>query len=90
MEKAIVESKSLLLLLLPLPGFMILEPVKDVFALDVAIISEPCSDLLNLLSSWGSQPLLVQALQHVYLLLRWIPSRPSISNILIFPFPLHC
>lgn len=85
MEKPIVESKALLLLLLllPLPGLMVLEPVKDIFALDVPIIPKPCSNLLNLFCSWGSQPILVQALEHVYLLLCWVPSRPSISKILI-------
>lgn len=88
MKKAIVVSKALLFLLLSLPGLVVLEPVKDVFALDVPKIPKPCSDVLNLLSSWSSQTLLVQALKHVYLLLGWVPSRPSISKSLITT--LHC
>ncbi|KAK1566647.1 hypothetical protein Q3G72_002427 [Acer saccharum] len=44
---------------LPLSGFMVLKPVKDIFAFNLAIVSKPSRDLLNLFSSWGPNSIVV-------------------------------
>ena len=73
MKKAIEVSDSFLLLLLPLPGLVILKPVEHILPFDVTIRPQPSSYLLYLLSSWCPYSLLVQVLQHAYLLLRRVP-----------------
>ena len=45
------------LLLLPLPGLVVLEPVEDVFALDLTVLPESRRDRLDLLCSWGPDPI---------------------------------
>jgi len=45
------------LLLLPLPGLVVLEPVEDVFALDLTVLPESRGDPLDLLCSWGPDPI---------------------------------
>lgn len=40
---------------LSLSSFMILEPIKDIFALNLTIKAQLCRDLLDLISAWSSE-----------------------------------
>ena len=71
------EAEAVSLLLLPLAGLVVLEPVEHVLAFDLAELAELCRDLLDLLRVRGSHPSPVQRLQYPYLLLRRVPPRPS-------------
>lgn len=71
------KTKTIALLLLSLPSFVVLKPVKDVFALDLPELTKLSRDLFDLLGIWSSHSSPVQRLQYPYLLLRWIPPRPS-------------
>lgn len=71
------EAEAMALLLLPLPRFVVLEPVKHVFAFDFAVFPELRRDLLDLLSVWSSHSASVQHFQYSYLFLRRIPPRSA-------------
>lgn len=73
LEEAIDISHVLLLLLLSLPGFVILKPVKHILTLNMAKCLEPARYLLNLLGTGCSYSLPIQTLKHIYLLLRRVP-----------------
>lgn len=62
MEKTIEVSHALLFLLLALSSLMVLEPVKDVFTLDMAVCTEITGDLLYLIGARSSYPLRVKVL----------------------------
>jgi len=54
--------------LLPLTSFMVLKPIKDILAFNLAVLSKPSRDLLNLSSIWGPNTFdVVQFLQYSYL-----------------------
>ena len=61
-------------LLLPLSGLVVLEPVKDVFALDLAVLAETGRDPLDLLGAGRADAIVVVKLfEDPYLLRRWGP-----------------
>jgi len=45
------------LLLLPLPGLVVLEPVEHILPLDLAVLPEPGGDPLDLLRGGGPDPI---------------------------------
>lgn len=59
---------------LAVAGLVVLEPVKDAFALDVAVEREMSGDLLNLVGGGGAEASSVQLLKHHHLLRSWAPS----------------
>lgn len=75
METPTEEGQALLLLFLPLPRLVILEPVKHVLPFNVPVRLQPGSDLLYLLRRRRPYPLLVPVLQHGYLFLGRVPPR---------------
>lgn len=73
---------------LPLPSLMILEPIENVLALDLAVETELRGDLLNLISGRSSKTSSKQISQYLQLLHRGIPSpalcpRPSSSSVVV-------
>ena len=72
-EEPGIIRKPLLLQLLPLPRLVILEPVKDVLALGAPELPQPRRDLLDLLRSRSTYPLLVQPFEDRNLLLGGVP-----------------
>lgn len=71
------EGEGAPLLLLAFTGLVVLEPIEDVLALDLAELAELGGDLLDLPGIGGPYPASIQHLQYPYLLLRRIPPRPS-------------
>lgn len=68
-------------LLLPLTSFMILEPVEDIFTLNLAVLSKPSWDPLNLISSWRPNSIVVvELLQYPYLVSCWCPPRTALPT----------
>lgn len=68
-------------LLLPLTSFVVLEPVKDVFALNLAVLPEASRDPLYLLCTWGPDPIVVVKLfEYPYLFTRWCPPRTTLPT----------
>lgn len=64
-------------LLLPLSSLVVLEPVKDILALDSPISAELGCDSLYLMCTRSTHTASIQCFKYSYLL-RWrIPSRPS-------------
>jgi hypothetical protein len=60
--------------LLPLTSFMVLKPIKYILAFNLAVLSKPSRDLLNLSSIWGPNTFdVVQFLQNSYLVSSGIP-----------------
>ena len=60
-----ISSESLLL---PFTSFMVLKPIKDVLAFDLAVLPQPSWDPLNLFSTWGPNSIVVvKVLQYSYL-----------------------
>lgn len=59
---------------LAVSGLVILEPVKDVFALNLTVEREVGGDLLNLGGGGSSQTSPVEFLQYHQLLWSWTPS----------------
>lgn len=56
-------------LLLPLPGLVVLKPIKDILALNLAVAPEPSTDGLNLISRGGPDSIdVVELLEKLYLL----------------------
>ena len=54
--------------LLPLTSLVVLEPVEDILAFNLAVLPQPSRDPLNLLCTWGSNPIVVvKVLQYPYL-----------------------
>lgn len=60
--------------LLPVPGLVVLEPVKYIFALNLAIEGELGSDVLDLRGVGGSDASPVHLLKDHQLLWGWAPS----------------
>lgn len=71
------EAEAVALLLLPLAGFVVLEPIEHVLAFDLTVLAELHRDLLDLLRVGSSHPPSVQHLQYSDLLLRRVPTCPS-------------
>lgn len=59
--------------LLPLPSLVVLEPIENVLALDLAVETELRRDLLNLISGGRSKACSKQIRQYLQLLHRRIP-----------------
>jgi len=54
--------------LLPFSSFVVLEPIKDILAFNLTVLPQPSRDPLNLLSTWGSNSIVVvKVLQYSYL-----------------------
>ena len=88
-EETIKGSDAILFLLLALSSLMVLEPVKDVFTLDMAVCSKPTGDLLYLIGARCSYPLLVKILKQRYLFFRWVPTRTASRSCAPFVFHLY-
>lgn len=55
--------------LLPLPGLVVLEPIEDILAFDLAVLAECGGDLLDLIGGRGSDPhVVVEVPQYPYLI----------------------
>lgn len=72
-------NHAFLLLFLPLPGFMVLEPIEHILPFYMPIRFESACYLLYLIRRGGSHPLPIQLLQYVDLLSGGIPSRARMS-----------
>lgn len=68
-------------LLLTLTSLMVLEPVKDVLALDLTVLSQPCSDLLDLIGCWWpDSTVVVKFFEDSDLLRRRCPPRAGLAT----------
>lgn len=71
---------------LPLSSLMVLEPIENILTLDLAVETELCRDLLNLVSGRSSKTSSEQVSQYLQLLHRRVPPpalrpRPSSSSV---------
>lgn len=75
------------LLFEPLSRFVVLKPIKDIFTFDLAVLSKPSRDLLNLFGSWGPYAIIVvKFLQYSYLVSCGSPAWACWPAVTVVPF----